>query len=399
MAVNYNPRSVTDGLALYTLPSNPRGYIANGAGIADMSGNYPSGVLTNMSAPSAYVRRAGGTSLNFNGANNSVSVNNFQKLSSFTVSTWAKREDSISHIFSINGPSQLVMTMGVVDTNLLAAYNFGNGNQKCHTHPSVTAGAFTPIPLTGAGLTTPQSPQYDQTWTQAYQLVSTAGFGWGNPVTVTLTSASQMTIQSVRFYLGRTVNNGNVRLSNNITAELPVWNPPPRTLGFFSYTFATPIVGTSIVFTFETQSTGGLFGPVIDNFCILGSVSGVPINGTKFQTSVWDASNNSISAESTIPLPSSNFEMLTVSYNGGASASTAFKMYINDTELSYTPSSSGTYASLNQNSANAYLAFGRDTLTSYHFRGQIDDARVYNRTLSQAEVLQNYSATRGRFGV
>lgn len=399
MAVNYNPRSVTDGLALYTLPSNPRGYIANGAGIADMSGNYPSGVLVNMSGQSAYVRRSNGTSLGFNGGNNSVSIDNFQKLSSFTVSTWIKREDSISHFFSINSPSQLIMTMGVIDTNLLAAYNFNSGNQACYTHPSITAGAFTPIPLTGATLLTPAPPQYDQTWTQGYRLVSTASSPWGNPVTVTLTSASQMTIQSISFLLGRNVNNGNVRLSNNITAELPVWNPTPRTLGFVSYTFATPIVGTSIVFTFETQSTGGLFGPVIDNFCILGSVSGVPINGTKFQTSVWDASSNSISAESTIPLSSSNFEMLTVSYNGGVSASTAFKMYRNNTELSYTPSSSGTYTSLNQNSANAYLAYGRDASTSYHFKGQIDDVRVYNRALSQAEILQNYNATRGRFGV
>jgi len=36
---------------------------------------------------------------------------------------------------------------------------------------------------------------------------------------------------------------------------------------------------------------------------------------------------------------------------------------------------------------------------AFWFLGQIDDARIYNRALSLAEIRQNYNATRGRFGV
>jgi len=401
MAVNYNPRSVTDGLCLYIIPSNPRGYLANGAAIGDLSGNYASGVLSNMSVPSCYIKRAGGTSLQFDGINDSISINNFQKLSSFTASTWVNRQDPISHILSINSPTQLVMTMNTIGSNVIANYNFNNGNAASYVNPLVTAGAFIPVPLTGASLVTPGAP-YTNTglsWTQGYQLVSTTSTSYGNPITVTLSSANQMAIESVRLWLGSGVNVGDVRLSNNINSDQPAWRTVGATFTLFTYTFSTPLVGTNIVFSFEGKTGGGLFGPIIDNFAIIGSVAGSSVNGTKLQTTVWDASNNSLSAESTIPFASSSHEMLSVTYNGGTSASSAFGVYRNGDRLSYTASSSGSFTSLNQNSANVYLGYGRDAISTYHFRGQIDDAQIYNRALSPSEIAQNYNATRGRFGI
>ena len=35
----------------------------------------------------------------------------------------------------------------------------------------------------------------------------------------------------------------------------------------------------------------------------------------------------------------------------------------------------------------------------YFFNGRISESRVYNIALSAAQVLQNYNATKGRFGL
>lgn len=37
--------------------------------------------------------------------------------------------------------------------------------------------------------------------------------------------------------------------------------------------------------------------------------------------------------------------------------------------------------------------------TPYYFNGKISNAKIYNRALSSQEVLQNYNATKGRFGL
>ena len=76
MAVNYNPRSVTDGLILHIDPSNPRSYPGNGTTIFDMSGNGNNGTLTNMNVPACYVRTYGGRALDFDGSNDYAIVRN-----------------------------------------------------------------------------------------------------------------------------------------------------------------------------------------------------------------------------------------------------------------------------------------------------------------------------------
>jgi len=39
------------------------------------------------------------------------------------------------------------------------------------------------------------------------------------------------------------------------------------------------------------------------------------------------------------------------------------------------------------------------TVGNYYFKGSIGSVRVYNRALSADEILQNYNATKGRFGL
>ena len=63
--------------------------------------------------------------------------------------------------------------------------------------------------------------------------------------------------------------------------------------------------------------------------------------------------------------------------------------------------SSGTYSTdTNDYSDTAYHIGGDGPTTSiYWYQGNIAQTQIYNRALTAAEVLQNYNATRGRFGI
>jgi hypothetical protein len=84
----------------------------------------------------------------------------------------------------------------------------------------------------------------------------------------------------------------------------------------------------------------------------------------------------------------------TTSYNG---TSTTMKIYTNGVETA-----TGTFTGAQYNYANPFMVGdgnnGSNT-TWYPFSGRISNVKVYNRTLSTLEILKNFNALRGRFGV
>lgn len=50
-------------------------------------------------------------------------------------------------------------------------------------------------------------------------------------------------------------------------------------------------------------------------------------------------------------------------------------------------------------SASSFLVVGRNNYYAYYMKGKIPVIRIYNRALSQTEILQNFNSTRKRFGV
>ena len=49
--------------------------------------------------------------------------------------------------------------------------------------------------------------------------------------------------------------------------------------------------------------------------------------------------------------------------------------------------------------ANIYLGAYNNPITAYAMKGNISQSSIYNRSLSSSEVLQNYNATKSRFGL
>jgi hypothetical protein len=72
--------------------------------------------------------------------------------------------------------------------------------------------------------------------------------------------------------------------------------------------------------------------------------------------------------------------------------------YINGSAVNM-PYTSGNATTLVYGSGGGTMGFRTDTPGVSYFKGNISLTQVYNRALSQAEVLQNYNATKGRFGL
>jgi hypothetical protein len=76
--------------------------------------------------------------------------------------------------------------------------------------------------------------------------------------------------------------------------------------------------------------------------------------------------------------------------------SSSIKIYINGSLLSSTTVNPTN--TVNDNATNVSIGSRFNGGTSV-WNGKIATARIYTRTLSAAEVLQNYNATKGRFGL
>lgn len=84
----------------------------------------------------------------------------------------------------------------------------------------------------------------------------------------------------------------------------------------------------------------------------------------------------------------------TIEFDG---VNTTMKMYINGVE-----SGTGVYPGTQDNAAFTGIKFtvgdGQDSLY-YPFSGNVSQVKIYNRTLSQAEITQNFKAMRSRYGI
>jgi len=82
---------------------------------------------------------------------------------------------------------------------------------------------------------------------------------------------------------------------------------------------------------------------------------------------------------------------ITVTVNSSSIGS----LFINGVQLG----ASNTFSGLNiSNTVNDFYV-GRIEFAGYNFNGNIANSQVYNRALTATEVLQNFNATKGRFGL
>jgi hypothetical protein len=100
--------------------------------------------------------------------------------------------------------------------------------------------------------------------------------------------------------------------------------------------------------------------------------------------------------------PEGEFVYICWTKNGTGTETTNVKCYIDGVEVSLTKNRNETITNqFNTSTSGVGICLGRINADSTNFHAPIDVSafRVYNRALTASEILQNYNATKGRFGL
>jgi hypothetical protein len=98
-----------------------------------------------------------------------------------------------------------------------------------------------------------------------------------------------------------------------------------------------------------------------------------------------------------IPININTWYNLTVSYNGSAGT---YDMYVNGVlDTSSNTSSQTAGFGVSWVAGNSTPIIGTWYNGGFDYNGKVSNVKVYNRALSSDEVLQNYNALKGRFGL
>ena len=111
--------------------------------------------------------------------------------------------------------------------------------------------------------------------------------------------------------------------------------------------------------------------------------------GYRSTSNVWEPSNG-IGGGRGVQLTNSVWQNLTFTKNG-----TSIIGYLNGVQTYTSTASVGTILYLE----NKNLQLGAGSCSGRQFNGNMSNSQIYNRALSASEILQNYNAQKGRFGL
>jgi len=157
----------------------------------------------------------------------------------------------------------------------------------------------------------------------------------------------------------------------------------------------------SIVFWMYLNSDQSAISSRVDPFQI-GSVNGYS------QYSAVDISNNNFywyfysndTRINTNIFSGQQWYHIGLTYSGGGATTSTKKFYLNSVYIPWNVTSGAVYGNNLAIAGNTTLTIGRDSpRTTAYFPGRIASFQIYNNDLSESEILQNYNATKGRFGL
>jgi hypothetical protein len=210
---------------------------------------------------------------------------------------------------------------------------------------------------------------------------------------------------STAYYLDGS-SRSSAKVSNNYTCVSPVYDS--SNLGSFEFTNQTQCIyvptvlpATTVaapVYTFETwvkRNGDQAAWEAIACTPYRNDADQIPICLMWYGTNTLVAgifNGGSWFVTSTYTVPNQTWVHAAVTYNGSNSLS----LYINDIVQPYTQTTTIS-VTWNRAKINAGLLIGRKWDDTWTYSGNIAMVRLYSRVLSQAEIAQNYNATKGRF--
>jgi hypothetical protein len=137
-----------------------------------------------------------------------------------------------------------------------------------------------------------------------------------------------------------------------------------------------------------------VFGKLSSNFGFDGYWGGLFSNTGNTRVVTNGTAIQRITNSTTNPVAINNWYLYTF-ISQITSTSNTTKVYINETEVSSTAHGSDTYTESNP----LYLGYIGTGVSSPYLNGKIGAAYFYTKGLSAAEVLQNYNATKAKYGL
>lgn len=194
------------------------------------------------------------------------------------------------------------------------------------------------------------------------------GYARGNFIngpTFTTANGGSIVFDGANDYVS--IANFNTKPTSQISVE--AWIRPTR-----------PSVGTGTIRGGAVSSTNSMYLGIID------SIDG----GSTFALHFANQTSNSRLSSWNGNIPNNAWSHIMGTYDGST-----LRAYLNAVEV-YSVGQTGTIP----DATYVIGTYGQGLTDGVHnFNGQIPIARIYNRGISAAEVLQNYNSERGRFGV
>ena len=98
--------------------------------------------------------------------------------------------------------------------------------------------------------------------------------------------------------------------------------------------------------------------------------------------------------EITGSVPYNTWTQIGFTFNNGV-----FTPYRNGAPAQYTASLNGTFTSIYTSSKGYNLGYSRDGIFDLYYSGSIGNAQIYNQSLTQFQVWQNFNAYKSRYGI
>lgn len=154
--------------------------------------------------------------------------------------------------------------------------------------------------------------------------------------------------------------------------------------------FSSNVFSLEVVFKWDDYNTNNIGFLVAGNYeqLEIHTGGGAGTNGLRFVPYDGPAPNHGIIDAKNIITDDINHVIFTASYSAVSKAYKNGQLFLSSTSTSSVPLS-GTQT----------VSIGRRTNNTYFFDGNIYLVRIYNKALSASEVLQNYHATKGRYGL
>ncbi len=162
----------------------------------------------------------------------------------------------------------------------------------------------------------------------------------------------------------------------------------------------------SQAFTFNTwiYPTTGILA---NNYAVIGTIKAATTHWQLSYSSdptynmlfAFAGTSTSVGTVSTVTslIPLNSWGLISAWYNGGDKSDiTNWKIYINGIEAAL--KSTGTTGASTNTTSLGYRP-GSGGASANYFKGNIASTQIYNRAFSASEILQNYNATKTRFGL